>query len=212
MKMAFSSKWQILLLFIIVVSLLAGPSLGCKTPIPDIPITPPPPAPSIIQAPPPATNSSIHGLVPFINETWEYTVYFPQDWYVENNLFYDDRGILDFHAPKPYHGMISVEVYDIEKTETEADIELIAQQQIDRAKEMWGEITLVDNTGLIDNWDWHFTFDGVLWGLDFHVMTYLKQTDRLLYKLKLQFVEDEFDDAYLSKMKLVPEAFVFRSG
>ncbi len=204
MKITSSSRWQFLLLLIIILSLLAYPAAGCKTPPPSSPQ----PVPSIPQNSL-TSNTSIPGLVPLINDTWKYTVYFPQDWYIENNVFYNDRGILDFHAPPPYHGMISVEVYDLEKIEFEANIDLVAQQQINEAKEMWGEIVLKDSTRLSDNWNWYYAFDGVLWNLDFHVMTYLKQTDKLLYKLKIQLVEDEFDDAQLSNLEQIPEAFEF---
>ena len=211
--MASSSRWQFLLLFIIILSLLAYPAAGCKTPPPTSPQpvpTSPQPVPSIPQDPPTSTTSTPL-MVPFINDTWEYIVYFPQDWYIENNMFYDDRGILDFHAPEPLHGSLSIAVYDIEKMEFDADIDLVAQQLIDDTRDLWGEIVLTDNIRLNDNWDWYYAFDGVLWDLDFHVMTYLKQTNNFLYTLKLQLVEGEFDDTYLSKLEQIPEAFEFQS-
>lgn len=212
MKMTSSSRWQFLLLVIIIISLLAYPAAGCKTPSP----ASPQPVPSIPQNPPPSSTistptTSTPLLVPFINESWEYTVYFPQDWYIENNMHFEDRGILDFHAPEPYHGILSIGVYDIEKIEFDADIDLVAQKLIDDAKKLWGEIVLTENIRLNDNWDWYYAFDGVLWDLDFHVMTYLKQTDNFLYTLKIQLVEGEFDDAYLSNLEQIPEAFELHS-
>ena len=218
MKITSSSRWQFLLLFIIIISLLAYPAAGCKTPPPTFPQpvptspqpvpTSPQPVPSIPQDP----STSMPHLVPFINDSWEYTVYFPQDWYRESNMHYYDRGILDFHAPEPLHASLSITVYDIEKVEIEADIELVAQQWIDNMEDLWGEIVLTDNTRLDGNWDWYYAFDGVLWDLNFHVTTYLKQTDKFLYTLKLQLVEDEFDDAYLSKLEQIPELFELHSG
>lgn len=208
MKMANASRWQFLLLFI-VISLLAYPAAGCKTPAP----ASPQPVPSIPQSTPsvvPPSPSTPH-IVPYINDRWGYTVYFPHDWYIENNMNSDDRGILDFHAPPPYHGMLSIEVYDIEKMEIEADIELVAQQRINDMQDLWEEFALKDNIRLNDNWDWYYAFDGVLWDLDFHVVTYIKQTANFLYTLKLQFVADEFDDACLSNLEQIPEAFEFHS-
>ncbi len=213
MKITSSSRWQFLLLVIIIISLLAYPATGCSTPSPASPVSPQPvptspqPVPSITQDP----STSMPRLVPFINDRWEYTVYFPVEWYNENNMDFDDRGILDFHAPEPLHGSLSVAVYDVEKMEIEADIELVAQQWIDDMKDLWGEIVLTDNTRLDGNWDWYYAFDGVLWDLDFHVTTYLKQTDKFLYTLKLQLVEDEFDDAYLSKIEQIPELLELHS-
>jgi hypothetical protein len=150
-------------------------------------------------------------LVAHINDRWGYTVHFPQVWYRESNLNFDDRGILDFHAPEPLHAALSVAVYDVEKMEIEDDIELVAQQWLDDMELLWGEIVLTDNTRLDGNWDWYYAFDGVLWDLDFHVMTYLKQTDKFLYTLRLQLVEDEFDDAYLAKLEQIPELFELHS-
>ena len=204
MRTAKTSRWQFLLLFIIFISLIAYPAAGCKT----APLPSPLPVPSFHQDP----STSMPRLVPLINDRWEYTVYFPQDWKMENNMHYDDRGILDFHALEPLHASLNIGAYDIEKMEIEADTELVAQQWIDDVKYLWGEIVLTDNTRLDGNWDWYYAFDGVLWDLDFHVTTYLKQTDKFLYTLKLQLVEDEFDDAYLSKLEQIPELFELHSG
>lgn len=207
MKRAHHSKWQFMLLFIFIIAILTYPATGCKPPA----STSPQPVPSIPQNPTISLNSTGY-LVPFLNTNWEYTVYFPKDWYVQNNMNSSDKGILDFHAPEPYHAMLSVEVNDVEKMEIEADIELVAQQRIDNAEFLWGEISLLENYRLNNFWDWYYSFEGVLWDLDFHVGTYLKQTDKFLYMLKIQLVRDEYDDTYLSTLEQIPEAFKLNSG
>jgi len=123
----------------------------------------------------------------------------------------DDRGILDFHAPHPYHGTLSIEVFDREKMKIEADINSVSQQRINDAKEQWGEISLLENKKLNNSWDWYYAFNGVLWDLDFQVRTYLKQTDSFLYIMKLRFVEGEFNDTNMSQLEQIPEVFEFHT-
>ncbi len=207
MKMTGNSRWQFLLLALIIISLLAYPAAGCTTPTAPYPQ----PVPTVPPGPTP-TGPSTHPLVPLINDIWGYTVYYPQDWYRESNQYSDGRSILDFHAPEPRHGMLIVEVYDIEKMEIEADINLVAQQWIDNAKDLWGEISLQENTKPDNSWDWYYDFNGVLWKVDFHVRTYLKLTDNFLYVLKLQLVEDDYDNDYLSNLEQIPEVFIFHAA
>ncbi len=210
MKLENTSRWQFLVLFIIIISLLIYPAAGCKTPSPASQASPQP-VPSIPQDPTTITPSTAP-LVPYINDRWEYTVYFPRDWFIENNMSSDDRGILDFHAPHPYHATLNIEVADIERMGLEPDIEILAQQCLEDTRHIWGEIVLQENNSLNNSWDWYYAFDGVLWNLDCHVKVYLKLTEDFLYTSTLRVIKDEFDDAYLSNLELIPEAFEFHSA
>jgi hypothetical protein len=206
MKIINMSKWQLLLLSIILISLLSCSLAGCKTPAP---APSPEPVLTRVQQEPFISSPSTVLMVPYVNKLWGYTVYFPQDWYIENDVNSDDRGILDFHAPEPYHGTLSIEVVDIEKTGLEPDIEMLAQQSLEDTKSLWGEIVLQENERLNNSWDWYFTFDGVLWNLGCYVQVYLKQTDGLLYTLTLRTIKGEHDEDYIYNLNKIPEAIEF---
>jgi hypothetical protein len=207
MKMASASKWLFLLQLIIIISILSCPVAGCKTASPNSPQ----PVPSSPKDPPLSISSNTL-LIPYINERWKYTAYFPRDWYIESDMNSDDKGILDFHAPEPYHATLCIEVIDIKRMGFEPDVEMLARESLENTRYLWGEIFLKDNIRVNNNWDWRYAFEGVLWNLDCDVSVYLKQTGNFLYILTLRIIKEEFDDAYLSNLEQIPEVFVFHSA
>ena len=169
-------------------------------------IVAPPPEPD---NPVPNNGESTSMLVPYISDVWDYTVYFPQDWHIESRANIEGHGVLDFYAPEPKHGTLTIKSYDIEKMELSYDIEELSQQWISDLEDQWGEITLTDNQKLDDNWDWTFSFNGELWELNYSSFNYLKIEEGRLYTMSLQFVMDELDEDYVANLMQIPDMFKF---
>lgn len=206
MKTISNSKWQLMLLSIILISLLSYPVAGCKTPAP---APTPEPVVTLARQEPFISSPDTVLMVPYVNKLWGYTVYFPQDWYIESNVNSENKGILDFHAPEPHHGTLSIEVIDITDMGLKAEIEVLAQQSLESKQNLWGEIVLQENGRLDNSWDWYYTFDGVLWNLDCHVLVYLKQTEDSLYTLTLRILKEEHHEDYIYNLNKIPEVVEF---
>jgi hypothetical protein len=189
-----------LLLFIYATLLLGSLVQGCEqqsTPIQ--PISPPseeaPTLPSIPFSP---ASTYTH---------WGFSVSVPSSWlFVETRNPETGGGIIDLFTSGSSFNSMSITASAIEKIGGVPDIAAEAQYQIKRAQELWGNIELLNNQAMEDNWDWFLSFDSTLESTteEFHTEIYFKITQSNYYILKLSYAAA---DRYLYPWKEVIETF-----